>query len=308
MLTRVFIAAFFMVFVNSFSFVSTSGADTGAPKVAKPFPTPFKVIAHRGASAYAPENTIPSYDKALELGAVDVELDIQLSKDNVVILYHDGTLQTKTGHPGKVRDYDADDLLQMDIGSWFDLTHPEVEEKFAGKTLDTLSALLEKYGNRFRYHIELKSEDEDLVKYALADIRKHDVEESVRLTSFAFEQLKRARLVAPHIPTGLLVRDATRLREDAGAAVDAPFLDLQKFWIDQCVAEGCDQVAFASEDLRPELVAYAIAAGLEIRAWRIKSDEDMHRAIQLGTAGMTTNWPDRVIRELLEHKRTPAPH
>ena len=63
------------------------------------------IYAHRGASAYAPENTVPAFEKAWALGAVDVELDIQLSKDDVVVLYHDSTLAEKTGHQGKARDY-----------------------------------------------------------------------------------------------------------------------------------------------------------------------------------------------------------
>ena len=55
--------------------------------------------------------------------------------------------------------------------------------------------------------------------------------------------------------------------------------------------------------MTPELVQYAVSRGLEIRAWRIRGDEDMHHALEVGAYGMTTNWPDRLIRELLRHKR-----
>lgn len=268
------------------------------------FPTPFKVIAHRGASAYAPENTIPAYVKAKELGVVDVELDVQLSKDDVVMLYHDSTLLTKTGQPGKVRDYDAAELVQIDIGRWFDETHPDLEEKFAGTTLDTLDAFFETFGKTFRYHVELKSDDADLARLALERIRAYDLEDTVRFTSFIFDQVKRAREVAPHIPAGLLVRDATRLRNEANLGADAPLLPLQQASIERAIEAGFDQVGFPSEDLSTELVEYAVDRGLEIRAWRIRSDEDMRRAIELGAYGMTTNWPDRLIRELLLHKRS----
>jgi glycerophosphoryl diester phosphodiesterase len=287
--------------------VALSGAAAESP-VPQPFPTPFKVIAHRGASAYAPENTLPAYARALELGAVDVELDVQLSKDDVVILFHDSKLADKTGSPGRVRDYAAAQLLEMDIGTWFDRTHPDVEEKFAGTKLNSLAALFDAFGDQFHFHIELKSRDAELARLALEQVRAYRLEGIVRFTSFHFEQARRAREIAPQIPTGLLVRDAKRLRQKANVAKDAPLLPLQKTWVDRAVAAGFDQVGFPAEDLSTELVAYAVRKGLEIRAWRIQSDLDMRRAIRLGAYGMTTNWPDRLIRELLEHKRGHKDH
>jgi glycerophosphoryl diester phosphodiesterase len=284
---------------------SLSCAGNSAPRVfPTAFPTPFEVIAHRGASAYAPENTIPAFEKAWELGVVDVELDVQLSKDDEVILFHDTKLVDKTGHPGTVRSHEAADLLEMEIGSWFDRTHPEVEKTFAGTKLNSLAALFEKFGKNFFYHVELKSGDVDLARFALVQIDAHGLRNNVRFTSFSFEQVERAHALAPEIPAGLLVRDAVRLRRNAGVPEDAAPLPLQIRQIDLAKASGFDQVAFASEDLSPELVAYAVEVGLEIRAWRIRSDDDMRHAISLAVYGMTTNWPDRLIRELLNEKRS----
>lgn len=287
----------------SLVFLATPTA-CASPDVSEPFPTPFEVIAHRGASAYAPENTLPAFEKAWELGAVDVELDVQLSRDDVVVLYHDSSLREKTGEAGKVRDHEAARLLEMDIGSWFDRTHPEVEERFAGTRLCTLAALFERFGDRFHYHVELKSDDESLPALALEQVRAYRLEGHVRFTSFLFSQVKRAREIAPEIPVGYLVRDASRLAEQARATPETPTLTLQKMQIDRAREAGFDQVAFAAEDLSPELVGYALRRGLEIRAWRIKNDDLMRRAIEMGATGMTTNWPDRVVRELLLDKRT----
>ncbi len=283
--------------------VSSCVACAGTPE-SEAFPTPFEVIAHRGASAYAPENTIAAFEKAREMGAVDVELDIQLSRDDVVVLYHDSTLREKTGERGTVRDYDASDLLEMDIGRWFDRTHPEVEESFTGTRLCTLAAVFERFGDTLHYHVELKSGDEALAARALDQIRAYQLERNVRFTSFEFEQVARARALAPDIPAGLLVRDASRLRREAGAGPEVSTASLQRKAIERAKAAGFDQVAFAAEDLTPELIAYAKDEGLEIRAWRIKNDGHMHRAIDLGANGMTTNWPDRVVRELLLRQRT----
>jgi glycerophosphoryl diester phosphodiesterase len=279
-------------------------ACAGTPPMPPPrFPTPFKVIAHRGASAYAPENTIPAYTQAQVLGVVDVELDVQLSKDDVVVLYHDNTLLKKTGQPGRVRDHTASELLKMDIGTWFDRTHPEIEEKFSGTPLNTLETFFETFGNSFQYHIELKSDDEELVRLTLKHVSAHDLEDNARLTSFLFDQVMRARQQAPQIPTDLLVRDAARLRKEAGVAADAVLLPLQKAWVDRAADAGFALVGFPAEDMTPELVQYAVSRGLEIRAWRIRGDEDMHHALEVGAYGMTTNWPDRLIRELLRQKR-----
>ncbi|MFT5444010.1 MAG: glycerophosphoryl diester phosphodiesterase, partial [Myxococcota bacterium] len=212
------------------------------------------------------------------------------------------------GVRGKVRDYEAADLLEMDIGSWFDRTHPEAEETFAGTKLNTLAALFENFGDTFRYHVELKSKDRDLVALALIQIEAYGLQDRVRFTSFEREQVVRAHAQAPHIPTGLLVRDLTRLRAEASGTKVRSNLELQQQVVDRAVVSGFDQVAFASEDLSHDLVAYVQTQGLSIRAWRIKSDADMMRAIEMGTSGMTTNWPDRLIRELLKHKRvTPSP-
>jgi glycerophosphoryl diester phosphodiesterase len=276
---------------------------TGSP-VPQRFPTPFKVIAHRGASAYAPENTIPAFARAFELGTVDVELDVQLSKDDVVMLFHDSSLAAKTGEPGTVRDHTAAELLEVEIGSWFDRTHPGLEEKFSGTKLNTLSQLFERFGDKFYYHVELKSHDADLARLSIEEVKAHGLESVVRFTSFQFEQVKRAHALAPQIPADLLVSDAVELRRAADADGDAPLFPLQKAWIDRAVEAGFDLVGFPAEDLSPELVSYAIRQGIEVRAWRIQSDADMLRAIDLGVYGMTTNWPERLIRELLKHKRS----
>ena len=87
-------------------------------------PRPFHVIAHRGASAEAPENTLPAFERALALGVVEVELDVQLSRDGVPVLFHDRTLDEKTPLRGPVRDHSAQELTRADVGSWFDRARP----------------------------------------------------------------------------------------------------------------------------------------------------------------------------------------
>jgi glycerophosphoryl diester phosphodiesterase len=265
-----------------------------------PFPRPFQIIAHRGASAYAPENTIPAFRMARELGAFEVELDAQLSRDDIVVLYHDDELETKTGQPGSVRDYVAQELLEFEIGSWFDRTHPDVELRFAGTRLNTLEQLFEVFGPALYYHVELKSADPGLPRRTLETIDEAGLRDRVRITSFDLEQLKRSHALAPGLPHTLLIRDAKILRAEL-AAGQASLSTLQQRKIDIASQAGFDQVGIAAEDLDRDVVAYARSRGLFVRAWRIRGDADMQRAIEMGAAGMTTNWPDRLIRRLVEH-------
>jgi glycerophosphoryl diester phosphodiesterase len=277
----------------------------GASKEPQLFPRPFQIIAHRGASAYAPENTLPAFARAHELGAFEVELDVQVSRDDVVVIFHDPELETKTGRRGRVRDYSAAELREMEIGSWFDRTHPEVSERFAGTRLMTLAELFDAFGDRLYYHVEFKAADAELPSLALAEVDRVGLNGRVHWTSFLFEQLERARALDAAIPITLLVRDAARLRAEVKgvtAGQDEPLLlPIQKRWVDRAARAGFDQVGFPSHDLGPEIVAYARGKGLQVRAWRIRSDVDMRHAIAVGCNGMTTNWPERLIRELVEY-------
>ena len=164
------------------------------------FPIPFQILAHRGASAYAPENTLPAYRVARDIGVYEVELDIQLSSDDVVIIYHDAELEPKTGNPGTVRDHTAAQLVEMDIGTWFDRTHPEIEEKFAGTRLATLDEFFREFSSEFYYHIGLKSTDADLPRLALAIADHNGVRGRVRFTSFHLEQVERVHASPPVFP------------------------------------------------------------------------------------------------------------
>jgi glycerophosphoryl diester phosphodiesterase len=286
------------------SAVMLEASTSEEPELAR-YPKPFQIIAHRGASAYAPENTLPAFRAALELGAFEVELDVQLSKDGVVMLYHDDNLEKKTGESGRVRDYSVARLQELDIGRWFDRVNPDLAEKFSGTRLNTLEELFEAFGSALYYHIELKSPDPELPGRTHAAVERADLTSRARITSFEVEQLLRSVAIAPALPHTLLIRDAAALREEEGGG-DAKLLELQKRKIDFAVASGFDQVGIASEDLSPTIVRYATDAHVSVRAWRIRTESDMLHAIDMGACGMTTNWPDRLIRKLVEDMGSPG--
>ncbi len=264
--------------------------------------TPFHVIAHRGASAYAPENTLPAFERARQLGASAVELDVQLSRDAVVVLFHDGTLDEKTQLSGPVRDHDAAALLRADIGSWFDATHPAAETRYAGTPLTTLDALFGEFGDAFHYHVEIKSQEASLPGRILEIAAAHSLLRQLTITSFHLEPLRRARGLDRDVPIAWLVKTPQGAALETQAALEA-----QKRLVDRAVALGFAMLAFPAAELSEDLVRHAHEQGLEIRAFRVKTPEDMERVIQLGANGMTIDWPDRLIRRLDEIRASEPP-
>lgn len=257
-----------------------------------------RVIAHRGASGYAPENTLPAFERALELGAHEVELDVQLTRDGELILFHDRSLQKKTNGSGRVRDHDLAELRKLDIGSWFDRTHPGGARSFAGTGLMTLGELFDTFGSRLFYHVELKSDEPELPERVLLQIRRAALEEAVLITSFHEPLLERMRALDGSIPIGLLVGDERDLRASPESGSDRAARTLQQLqerWIDLALRARFDQVAFPASEMTRAGVEYAHSRGLEIRAYRVRTRADMEHALAVGSDGMTLNWPDWLL-------------
>src|SRR4029450_1089796 len=107
------------------------------------------VIAHRGASSYAPENTLAAFDLAIRMGVSDLELDIHAASDGHLVVIHDDTVDRTTNGFGPVTSHTLATLAALDAGSWF---HP----KFAGERIPTFEDVLERYKGRAHIHTEIK--------------------------------------------------------------------------------------------------------------------------------------------------------
>jgi len=264
------------------------------PCEGKVLPTPFRIIAHRGASAYAPENTLPAFERALELGVHEVELDVGLSADGIPILFHDSALDAKTELSGALRQHSASELQRADIGSWFDRNHPDVARRYAGTTLSTLDALFRRFGAQLHYHVEIKGEEPELPERILELVALHDLRHAVTITSFSKEQLERTRALDRELPLCWLLEREARLREGSGSS-DTSSLALRRPQLEAARAAGFAQVGVRAPELNREIVAHAHSLGLEIRGWGVRGDADMQHVIAVGANGTTTNWPDRLI-------------
>jgi len=182
-------------------------------------PAPL-VIAHRGASAIAPENTLTAFERAIILGADAIELDAKRTLDGEVVAFHDATLRRTTGADGSVASRTLHELRSLDAGAW-------KSEAFRGERIPTLSEVLESVGRRLLVNIELSDylgAQASLVEKVVAIVQAHRMSERVLLSSFDSGALASAAKLAPEIsrahlfgPTWLAYRDLFRRKAPVAA-------------------------------------------------------------------------------------------
>ncbi len=245
-------------------------------------PANFRIIAHRGASAYAPENTLAAFELAYAMGVYEIETDVQLTPDGVAVLCHDRTL-ARYGHGERVVEaLDWATLAELDMGSWFS---PHL---FSQARLLTLEQLFARYTDKFTYHVELKGHAPQLPTVTGRIIADHQLRDACIVTSFDYASLVAMRAVDPDVRLGWLVHTL-----DAEVLAKAQALNLYQ------LCPRADQVTRANADWARTVVA-------EVRAWGLLGETvgGQAREVQAlignvlatGCDGMTINWPDWVRR------------
>jgi glycerophosphoryl diester phosphodiesterase len=238
-------------------------------------PPNFRIIAHRGASAYAPENTAPAFQLAAKMGIREIELDTQLTSDGEVALCHDSTLERYGQGSAVVEEMPWPELVALDMGSWFSPFF------FKNERMMTLDQLFEQFGDSFIYHVELKGKAAGLPEATHRCIERHNLAQHCFITSFSDMALASIRAINPDLPLGWLVEtinETTLLRAK----------ELNLFQL----CPRANQVDRESVDLAHQTVA-------EVRAWGINGSSLevlrlIQQVLQAGCDGMTINWPDWV--------------
>jgi glycerophosphoryl diester phosphodiesterase len=162
----------------------------------------FMVIAHRGASAYAPENTLAAFDLALHLGCRHLELDVDVTSDGHIVVMHDDTVDRTTNGTGPVGSQTLAELRALDAGAWFGT-------QFAGERIPTFVEVLERYQGRVHLHTEIKGRAPHLASGTADLVRQYGMEDHVTVTSFQQPRLAEIRAYAPELPTGWLVSEVS---------------------------------------------------------------------------------------------------
>jgi len=217
------------------------------------------IVAHRGASAYEPENTIRSFDNAFQLGADFVELDVRLSKDGSLVVIHDEAVDRTTNGSGLVRDLTLSELKLFDAGK--------------GEKIPTLEEVLELFSEpKHKFFIEIK--EPGLEEKLLENIIGREAEERVVITSFYHTALRKIKRKRKNIKCGVIFAsqpiNPENLAKDAKASILLPKLQY----------------------VNAEMVRRAHKNNLSIIPWPVNNEGDAKKMIQLDVDGIVTDKPD----------------
>ncbi|MFF4875112.1 glycerophosphodiester phosphodiesterase family protein [Micromonospora sp. NPDC000668] len=240
----------------------------------RPDGSPFTVIAHRGASAAAPENTLVAQEIARRGGADWIENDVQPSKDGVPFILHDGTVDRTTDGTGAIRDLTAAQIKALDAGSWFG---PHYLGERVPTLAEQLADLRTRGGNLL---VEIKGKHtKDEVATIIQVIRDEQMMGRVFIQSFEVDALRYTYELAPELPLGLL-----RSSLDADPVAISKELHL--------TAYNPDGNALLA---KPEIVAPLHAAGVAVMAWTMDSAGLWQRLERIGTDAVITNRASELV-------------
>jgi len=236
---------------------------------------PF-LIAHRGWSAVAPENTLVAFERALDAGARVLECDVQLTADGIVAVIHDPRLDRTTTGTGRVRHRTWEEIGSLDAGY-----ARRFGDSFAGQRVPRLEEVLDLARGRARVFVEIKPEavglaagEESVEARTVAAARATATLDHLRVLSFAPRALAAVRARAPGVPLGLVFRWWRQRRLVAEAA-----------------AAGVEYlVAYAARlHARPVIVGAAHERGIRVGAYVVDDEAVLARMVELGVDGLATN-------------------
>jgi len=241
------------------------------------------VFAHRGASAYAPENTLAAFRMAVEHGADGIELDAKLTADGQVVVIHDQTVERTTGAQGTVRDMKLADLKALDAGSFF-------SPAFAGEPVPTLEEVFEAVGQDLLINVEITNYASamDALPDRIADlVLQYKLQDRVVFSSFHPLNLIRIRKRLPETPTAILTDVGFRskvLRALARQKFAPPFV--HPYFTDVSAQS-------MSADHR---------ANRRVNVWTVNQPDEMLRLFKIGIDGIITDDP-RLAKRVLKERR-----
>ncbi|CAN5411919.1 glycerophosphodiester phosphodiesterase [soil metagenome] len=250
-------------------------------------------IAHRGASWSAPEHTFAAYDLALHQRADYLEIDLQMTRDGVLVALHDPTLGRTADFGGKgcqglVRARSLADLAGCEFGGWFNDTFPgRARPEFAGQPLPTLDAVMSRYGETTRYYVEMKQPESNpgMEAALVRQIRKHGLytaavrEWGVLIESFSATSLRLTHRIEPELPLIQL------LPVVGSAAAQGHLAEIARYAVG---------VGVVHRDVDDALVAAVHRHGLVVHAYTVNDESEMERLLKLGVEGIFTDRPDRL--------------
>lgn len=230
------------------------------------------VIAHRGASKAAPENTMSAFKKAVEMNAGGIELDVHLTRDGYLVVTHDDHLGRTCNGQGLVKEFDLDYLMSLDFGVWF-------STDFKGEKIPLLSEVFELLsGKNMLLNIEIKATPgkyNEGIEHAVAEmIKAYDFTRNTIVSSFNHYSLIRMKKELPGVITAPLYAGLFAGMDEYARKIGAGAIHPNSNGVIADVADSCKK------------------SGILVNVWTVDNEDDMRRFASLGVDGLITNVPD----------------
>jgi glycerophosphoryl diester phosphodiesterase len=269
------------ILIPLFIFLLAAGAaadDRDRPATIEAFmklDSPTRVIAHRGFSGHAPENTLVAIRQAIEVGADMVEIDVTVTSDGHVILLHDETLDRTTDGQGLPTEKTLDEIRRLDAGSWFG---PD----YAGEKIPTLSEALETVKDRILINVEIKSEavEHGVVPKVAALIVEHGMLDRVVVSSFSPEALRLMKITDPAVITATLFNKELHTDRDP---------------LEIIMEVGSHGFNISGKRLTAEMVERCHKHGIPVAVYTVNEPSEMRRLMELGVDAVFTDHPDLML-------------
>lgn len=234
------------------------------------------IIAHRGASAYAPENTMASFNLAMEMNSDGIELDVHMTKDKAIVVCHDETVNRTSNGNGFIKDLTLQEIRELDAGSWFG-------EEYKGEKIPLLEEVMDLIKHKdMLLNIELKNAPilyEGIEEKVIDMIRSYNMEDRVIISSFNHYSLIEVKKINPRLKTGILYM----------AGLVEPWIYAKRI-----NAEALHPLFY--NIMVPEMVKGCHENGIMLNPFTVDDDNFIAAMVRSSVNGIITNYPDRAIQ------------
>jgi len=247
----------------------------------------FTVVAHRGASAYCPENTLVSFKRAIAMGADMVELDVQLTLDGEVVVFHDENLTRCTNGKGRIADYTLAELKKLDAGIWFD-------KEYKGTRIPTLVEVLSLCKNKVAVNIEIKTEivaktiSGGIEEKCLKIIDQGGMREHIVFSSFDPRAIRHLKEIDRTVAAAVLFE-----RRYYGSKLPSEIIELL----------GADAFNCSQDELSKKWLTDLKLNNIPVNIYTVNDKKNMRRFLDMGVSGIFTNKPDILKRVVADIKQ-----
>lgn len=238
----------------------------------------YIIVAHRGSSGTAPENTLSAFREAIGAGANMIEADIQVTSDREIVVFHDKGLSRTTDGIGFTKNINLSDIKNLDAGSWFD-------KKFSGERVPLLSEVLDLIQNKAYLNLEIKNVNNnhylDNLKKILNIINNYNYLDKVLISSFYYDSITFIKNEYPEIATA-----AIKIPKDKRLPSE--------------IAEEthCDAFVCSLLEINSDIAEDANQNNIYIGVYSIDNKEDLMKVLHLKIKAIVTNYPEKIINIL----------